>query len=132
MLTFTAVIAAAAALAAPAAPAGLFDGEVYTASTSRGSTVVVRNWYWPQYSRVTIASIPRADRVAVPPGRTAAQYGVPDADGVIARPECTTRVVQFDKVTGSTLAFTLAPGWAYKMPGNLRWTVSNTGVNCRG
>lgn len=132
MFVLAAMFAAAAASAAPAAPVGLFDGEVYTASTSRGNTVVVRNWYWPQYSRVTIASIPRADRVSVPPGKTAAQYGVADADGVIARPGCVTRVRQYDRFTGGVVDFTLQSGWAYKMSGNLRWTVWNSGAGCRG
>lgn len=129
MLAQLAIIAAAAVVAAPAGP---LDGEVYTAANSRGSTVVVRNWYWPQYSRVTIASIPRADRVSVPPGKTAAQYGVADADGVIARPGCVTRVRQYDRFTGGVVDFTLQSGWAYKMSGNLRWTVWNSGAGCRG
>lgn len=124
------VLMLAAALAA--APTGLFDGEVYTAASSRGSTVAVRNWYWSQYKRVTIASIPRADRVAVPPGASASQRGVQDADGVIARPGCVTRVRQFNKINGEVIDFTLAPGWAYKMPGYYRWTVWNSGAGCRG
>lgn len=129
MLARLAVIAAAAVVAAPA---GLFDGEVYTAASSRGSTIAVRNWYWPQYSRVTIASIPRADRVAAPPGASASQRGVQDTDGVIASPGCVTRVRQFNKINGEVIDFTLASGWAYKVSGYYRWTVWNSGVNCRG
>lgn len=135
LLAIAALSASALGLAsAPAAHAnpGVTDGEVYNSSASRGSVIVVKNWLWPNNSWVTLKSVAASNRLYVAPGRTAYSYGVQDADGIGARPECTTRVTYFNKLFGDTWTVNLQGDRAYKMSGNLRATTYVNGTYCRG
>lgn len=123
--------AAAAPASALCSVAGMC-GEVVTPYSSRGSSIAVKNWRWPQYSQVTDKSVPAADRFLVRPGHNSNQQW-PDTDGVIARRECSTVANVYNKLVGRWQPTrTLTPGWAYKIGDNEKWVVTNSGPNCRG